>query len=461
MGEWVDIPLVAQIGQEAQGALTAGHVSDQELVNLMLVQAPPGTRRPFFISHTPGTTADAALPGSGTVRGICMRNDRLLFMVRDTSVYYKNFVTGTWTQVPVGSMPGTDVCRMVDADTHIVCVDGTNARAITTAASTACSRGNFSDVTFQDGITLFTETGTNSVYASNVDDPTTIGALNYTTADALGGDCVGIISDHREVFVFKTNSVEYFYNSGSSGFPFTRGSPGLIERGCWLYGKWTIQKLDKSVFWVGEDMRVYRMNGYQPEPISTPWVERYMVNALTQVLDGSAEFYGSAFYFNGIPYYAISGFADLNNEGGLTTLYCNLLNNTWHRRTDIQPIGAANIGSSQPVLATSSNLYSLSPTGSSLSRRMTLPQVYFGGQRATMHELMFDMAPSTSGTMTVSWEDTGDSAYSAGVSCDMTQKTPRVLRMGSFVQRSIRAEFASNSSVAVMGVRARVDVGEA
>jgi hypothetical protein len=490
MSEWVDIPLAVTQGEDG-----STYVSDAELSNLMLKRNPPGARRPFHVANTPCIkmpVVDFTAVGSGAIRGMCHSLDGTdkLWVIRGTGIHY--LLAGAWTTVPVGTMPGTGPCRMVDADTHIVAVDGTNARAITTSESFACSRANFSDVTYQDGITLYTETGTNSLYASNVDDPITINALNFTTVDALAGSLVGVISDHREVYAFKTDSIEHYYNTGGSGFPFTRSSPGLIETGVLLLGVLTIVKLNNTIFWLGNDRRVYSMHGNRPTPISTPWVEKYLETATAQ----GVTIYGSAFLHDGVQYYCLSGF---NNTAGTAkeALVCNLETGLWHRWgsslvasggytgvlivsvVGLPAVGAglasvgvylgANSASNKGIVylvdagtfTDAGDTTAHSPTSAVPTRTMTVPQVDYGGVRAFMPEIYLDMQKtSASGTCSLQVSDDGGSSYSTAVSGTATNPRTRWHRLGSFFQRILRFTFVINSRMAIMGVRARIDVGE-
>jgi hypothetical protein len=482
MSEWVDIPLALQSSEieanDSNDFAAFRYASDANLINFRAEENPPGHRSPFRIASTPGWVAMSDQPaGSGRFRGFCVRDDGTMFIVRGTTIYYST--GGAWTAVPVGTMPGTAPCRMVDSDTHVVCVDGTNARAITTAESFACSRGNFSDVTYQDGYTIFTETGSNSLYVSAIDDPTTINALDFTTADALAGDCVGVMSDHREVFVFKSHSIEHYYNAGGSGFPFQRSSPGLIERGC--ASNKTIAKYDNSIFWVGDDRRVYMMRGYQPTQISTPWVDGVLADQGSFLTVN-----GSAFSWRGRPFYVLSGVSVTNSPISTSSFVYDVKTGLWHRLdseadsdTWHSSIFIENNSSSgtRSVFVfgngnSTGNVYFLSETtvtenGVRPTRTITLPQISFGGQRVVMHELYIDVARITQesghGSVTLKWDDgIAGSTYTTGTAAT-TYYARRIRwhRLGAFFQRTIRIVFADlNEPIAIIAARARVSVGE-
>ncbi|MGX9958525.1 hypothetical protein ACW0US_07065 [Xanthomonas euvesicatoria] len=96
-------------------------------------------------------------------------------------------------------------------------------------------------------------------------------ALDYNTLDRYESEAspdkiVTLIVSQFEVVVFNETTTEFFYNAGGNTGTF-QNKRVLIDRGC-ASGD-TVQKLDNSVFWLGNDGVVYRLNGYQAVPIST------------------------------------------------------------------------------------------------------------------------------------------------------------------------------------------------
>lgn len=462
MAQWVDIPLATQHGEDP-----ASYISDADLVDLMVVPNPPGAPRPFHVAATPAlSTSGITMPGSGAVRGMLVRNDNVVFLVRNTTIYASSDLE-TWTNC--GSMPGTDPCRMVEAGDYVVIVDGTEAVACTASVASAveCSRDDFGDVTYQDGYTIFSEESetSQSVYISAVDDPTTINALDFTTVDALAGGVTAVISDHRELFVFKTTSIEHFYNGGGPGFPFVRGSPGLVEKGAPRVARRTVAKLENSVFFVGHDFRVYRLRGYQPEVISTPWVDQYLRDNVVR-LDGWTTMYGGAYVLDGRPYYFVT-FID-GGEDPNTFTYC-VTTGLWHRRVseNVAIFGAGEWhGATSRVLTwDTASLRWLDPdtfadTGySTPTRRMTMPRLSYGGRRATMHALELSMkTPTTPSGVDLSWSDNGGTSFVTAKDGALHNGAVSWRRLGQFRERILRITISANERIAIDGMRALIDV---
>jgi hypothetical protein len=86
---------------------------------------------------------------------------------------------------------------------------------------------------------------------------------------------VSILSNFREIWVFGSNSIEVWYNTGAADFPLQRIQGAFNELGC--AAAFSVAKMDNGVFWLGQDARgqgiVYRANGYQGQRISTHAVE--------------------------------------------------------------------------------------------------------------------------------------------------------------------------------------------
>jgi hypothetical protein len=86
---------------------------------------------------------------------------------------------------------------------------------------------------------------------------------------------VGLIVDHREVWVFGDDSTEVWYNAGTADFPLQRIQGAFNEIGC--AAPFSIAKLDNGVFWLAKDSQgqgmVYRATGYAGQRVSTHAIE--------------------------------------------------------------------------------------------------------------------------------------------------------------------------------------------
>jgi hypothetical protein len=116
---------------------------------------------------------------------------------------------------------------------------------------------------------------------------------------------VSSIVDHGQAWLFGTNSVEVWYNSGATDFPLQRIDGAFNEIGC--AATFSVAKMDNSLFWLGSDRRgkgiVYRANGYSGTRVSTHAVE-WQIQQYADISDAVAYTYqqdGHSFYVLSFP----------------------------------------------------------------------------------------------------------------------------------------------------------------
>jgi hypothetical protein len=130
-------------------------------------------------------------------------------------------------------------------------------------------------VSYLDGYFVFNEPNSQKIWVTSLLDGLSVDPLDFASAEGSPDGVVGIIADHRELWVFGTNSIEVWYNSGNADFPLTRIQGAFNELGC--AAAYSIAKMDNGLFWLGKDARgqgiVYRANGYTGQRISTHAVE--------------------------------------------------------------------------------------------------------------------------------------------------------------------------------------------
>ena len=178
------------------------------------------------------------------------------------------FRGGAATQV--GNVPDSPTV-MVSSGSHIAIVAGGSYYLYDGSSVTLYATGALTDpvgVAYQDGYFILAGTSggrADAITISGLDDGTTFNALDFAFAESAADSLVGLVSDHGEVWLFGTKTIEIWYNSGAADFPFQRNAGAMIERGC-LGG---IAKEDNAVFWVGPDRVVYRGTSGAPQVIST------------------------------------------------------------------------------------------------------------------------------------------------------------------------------------------------
>jgi hypothetical protein len=155
-------------------------------------------------------------------------------------------------------------------------------------------------VGYLDGYFVFNEPDSQRIWVTELLDGTSIDPLEFASAEGSPDNVVSILIDHKEVWVFGTNSIEVWYNSGALDYPLSPIQGAFNEVGC--VAPYSVAKLDNGIFWLGADARgqgiVYRANGYQAIRISTHAVE-WHIQRYGNLSDALAYTYqqdGHAFY---------------------------------------------------------------------------------------------------------------------------------------------------------------------
>jgi hypothetical protein len=255
----VPIQFGTQLAEHESGPLT------QELAeNLYLEVAPKGSKFKYTLLSTPGMELFGTPQSTGPTRGL-LGWDNHIFAVIGNTLYR---VASDASNTSLGTVEGSGAVSMAHNGTYgWIAVAGGKLYAFdaTTLIDLSADLDNILAVTAQDGYILAAQNNSQSWHLSGLDAlGNTVPGTN-TSADSLPGNLVSIISDHREVLVLKEDSVEVYYNSGNADFPFARTQ--VVERGCRAPS--SVAKDQNRVYWLGEDLKVYAMAGYQPEAIST------------------------------------------------------------------------------------------------------------------------------------------------------------------------------------------------
>jgi hypothetical protein len=252
-------------------------------------------KHPAPIYADDGTTLFASLPGGGACRGMSVMNGAL-YVVSGNTVFK---VTTAAVVTTVGSLAGTSDVIMDHNDAAtpqlVIVADGV-AYKVESDALTQITDGDLGapvSCTFLNQRMIYARAdGINQFSA--VDDVEDIDALDFFTAEGNPDGGVRTIEHLQELWVFGAESIEIWVNTGNASAPFRRQQSGVIPKGC--IGAQTIAKIDRNLFWVGDDGIVYAAAGYGFERISHFGVEESIretsdkttIEALAYILDGHA-----------------------------------------------------------------------------------------------------------------------------------------------------------------------------
>jgi hypothetical protein len=276
------------------------NAADNRMVNLFPEIVPEAGKEPAFLNRAPGlrllTTA-----GQGPVRGLWTYGG-IAYIVSGNTLYS---MAGFGTPVIIGTVSGTGPVSMVDNGTQLFIACGGPSYIYNN------STGEFGPITdpdfpgaltvgYLDGYFVFIEPNSQKIWITTLLDGTSIDPLDFASAEGSPDNLVSMIVDHREAWLFGTNSVEVYYDAGNADFPLQRIQGAYNEIGC--AATFSVAKLDNGLFWLGADARgqgiVYRSQGYSGQRISTHAIE-YAIAQYGNISDAIAYTYqqeGHSFY---------------------------------------------------------------------------------------------------------------------------------------------------------------------
>ena len=276
------------------------NAADSRMVNLFAEGIPEGGKEAAFLNRAPGLRLLATV-GDGPIRGLWRMGD-YGYVVSGKELYRLN---PDWTSLYIGNLSGTGPVSIADNGTQmfIACNGPSFIYNSTTEEFAQIADTDFPGavtVGYLDGYFVFNEPNSQKVWVTSLLDGTAIDPLEFASAEGSPDQLVAAIVDHREAWLFGTNSIEVWYDAGSADFPLQRIQGAFNEIG--LAAAYSVAKLDNGLFWLGSDSRgqgiVYRSNGYTGKRISTHAVE-WQIQQYGDISDAIGYTYqqdGHAFY---------------------------------------------------------------------------------------------------------------------------------------------------------------------
>jgi len=280
------------------------NAADNRMVNLYPEMVPEGGKEAAFLTRCPGLLRKSSV-GTGPIRGMWQTKGSM-YAVSGTGfykveVYGRTRLKGTL----IGTVTGTGPVSMSDNGTQIFIAcnpDGFiyNTDTEVFAQITDPDFPGAVTVGYLDGYFVFNEPNSSRVWVTSLFDGLSVDPLDFASAEGDPDGLVSLIVDHREAWLFGTNSIEVWYDAGLADFPLQRIQGAFNEIGC--AAPYSVAKLDNGLFWLGSDARgrgiVYRANGYTGVRISTHAIE-WQIQEYSDISDAIGYTYqqdGHAFY---------------------------------------------------------------------------------------------------------------------------------------------------------------------
>mgnify|MGYP000561858189 CR=1 FL=1 len=303
------------------------NAADNRMVNLFPEMTPDNGQTAAFLNRAPGLEYLQTV-GTGPIRALWAHqtNGSDFYVVSGNEVYKMSTMTGD--PVLLGTVSGTGPVSIADNGTQLffACNPDSYIYNEVTNVFQQITDPDFPGavtVGYLDGYFVFNEPDSQRVWVTSLLDGLSVDPLDFASAEGSPDGLVGLIVDHREAWLFGTDSVEVWYDAGLADFPLTRIQGAFNEIGC--VAAFSIAKLDNGLFWLGTDARgqgiVYRANGYTGQRVSTHAIE-YAIAQYSDISDAVAYTYqqeGHAFYVLTFP------------TGNATWVY-DVATQAWHER---------------------------------------------------------------------------------------------------------------------------------
>jgi hypothetical protein len=303
------------------------NAADNRMVNLFPEATPDNGQTAAFLNRAPGLEYLQTV-GTGPIRALWAHqtNGSDFYVVSGNEVYKMSTLTGD--PVLLGTVSGTGPVSIADNGTQLffACNPDSYIYNEVTNVFQQITDPDFPGavtVGYLDGYFVFNEPDSQRVWVTSLLDGLSVDPLDFASSEGSPDGLVGLIVDHREAWLFGTDSVEVWYDAGLADFPLTRIQGAFNEIGC--VAAFSIAKLDNGLFWLGTDARgqgiVYRANGYTGQRVSTHAIE-YAIAQYSDISDAVAYTYqqeGHAFYVLTFP------------TGNATWVY-DVATQAWHER---------------------------------------------------------------------------------------------------------------------------------
>ena len=307
----------------------SGLISAERMVNCYAEITQQTSPFPNMVSGTAGLSVWKDTAVSLPIYGMRVMGENL-YVVAGNYVF-KIDSTGTKTTLgeittEVGQVTmtdnGTQVTIQLPSGAVYYCTDTANSL-------TQIPDGDFNDsgsVTTLDGFTVSALLDSNEFQWSAINATQTWAALDAATVEANSSKIVRVMMNNLELWFFKEDITQVYYNTGTGSPLFRRKEGVYIEKGC--AAKHSVATMDNSFFFLGNDRIIYQTIGYQLKPISTfpisQELEKYAI---------ISDAIGFTYVQDGHKFYC------LNFPSENTTWEFDITTELWHERESVNNQG--------------------------------------------------------------------------------------------------------------------------
>ena len=416
------------------------------------------------------------------------------YIVNNSKVY-----AGSYAGSSMNISAGTCRVEMFEVGEYLVILDAENdegwvihdatptviAAISFPAALTNLARGGV----VLNGKAFVADHDTGDIFESDIEDPTTWGALNFRQAELEPDDAIYVAKHHENVVVLGARTTEFFYdNANPTGSTLNPRTDVSYETGTVDFD--SIWEESDVIFFVGQTesggIGVYMIDGFQLSKISTSTIDTFLTSALTT--DG-INLVGSGFQSGGRMFYVLTLYNKPTDIEPITTLVLSAGKSIWgfwelaHTGLDDFPLVAwtpstttrAGTGilsngdlitvgddfNPQDTTNASSvfedgvfevGVWSATGAAGEPIPMEIVPGHIDGGTRRkkTMRDLWPVVDPlQSSENISISWADDQGTSFNTPRTVDASNVNARLNKMGSFRQRKFKIQFTGTQQVRI------------
>lgn len=197
-------------------------------------------------------------------------------------------------------------------------------------------QGKVSSVHFLDGYFVCLIADSQKFQISALEDGTKWGGLDLAAVSEFPDKVLGMVVDHRELWLFGATKSVAYYNSGNVSFPFAPIPGASMEQG--ISAPDSIVKIENSHCWIGADERgnavAWMAQGYLPARISN-----HAVETAWQKLATTDDAVGYSYQEQGHQFWV------LYFPSAATTWVFDITTGLWHERSSrVNDVDQAHLG---------------------------------------------------------------------------------------------------------------------
>lgn len=301
----------------------AKNISSQEIENLYRISSVQSGKDSSYLMATSGLEEFCDIGVNAPIWGMKEFND-LLYVCCGSKIYTVN-QTGIVTEKgDIGTV--TANVQFEDNGTNIVVLKNVgDLWEITSSGVNQVADADYissSSISQSFGYFILPITGSNEWQISDQDSVSFSGFVAKT--ESSPNNIIRTVQNSGETWFFKTKSTEVWQFTGDNNFPYIRTA--VLNKGA--VAKNAFAQYDTSLFWLGNDKRIYESSGYQQRAISSEAIDQLIaeMNILNDAIfwvyvDGGQVFLTCQFPSEKVTYEANLSIRD---EAGYPE---------WHKRT--------------------------------------------------------------------------------------------------------------------------------